>query len=768
MSIQNRLVYTLVWGLFLFWSIVGINRISDYIIGGIYSNTDGDWALWSAESILRFGRVLDLSPFNIFSGMGSMFLPNLPWLNPAALSLGLPFESHTVQVISYVVYGAELAISIIVLARAIGCSTLQAHLAAQVHLILLFPPFSAVFQPVEWYSAAPVYAHLTSILNIAFVLFMRCGEPASLLRNISLSVGLLLLITVGVLSAPFSFVFFIPPYASAALALGWWRSGANSEFFWKISTVVVTALLLLAAGTADYYAGTVAAVARTPSSHVDWATILSIDGWIRMLNMSNICNDPRTLLCRGNPLLLFQVLALLGAFICVVLKKDRIRHIAISFICYVAFVHIYAIPYQLKLIGPMGALSVHFLMWSSYTFSAVFAVIAVTAFVSSLLQSPSTGPIRTLIERIGPGLADMRAPVSRRSTAAAMHAIALLILPLAATYLWHRDRIPSQPKPEPLQVGPIVQYLVAQTSIDLGQSFRGYTALHLTDPTKEIIAMARGAHTVEPLVSVYGRSFLRSKFGNSFTEMDLWRFNIPTFDEYGQWISRQSQIFVRHFLLPPEMFNVFLHPNFLRVFALDVEILKVLGVRFLITDERMEDARLSLRLTQQGIGRRRLYLYEIAGANLVTYSPTQIVQATTLSQTVDAIRENRGDFDRIVVVTHPIQKSFVPVRDAKMSLIQDGVHVSAVSDGHSVLLLPIQYSNCLRVSHVNGGDDSADVRLHRANLLQTLVEFNKRLEIHIKFEFGLFGNGACRIRDGAELDLLSVPLATQMRPNDQG
>ena len=49
-----------------------------------------------------------------------MYFPNLPWLNPGALALGLPLDGQTTSIVSYGIYAAELAVSIIALARAVS------------------------------------------------------------------------------------------------------------------------------------------------------------------------------------------------------------------------------------------------------------------------------------------------------------------------------------------------------------------------------------------------------------------------------------------------------------------------------------------------------------------------------------------------------------------------------------------------------------------------------------------------------------------------
>src|SRR5215471_4474147 len=142
------LPYALSWTVLAVLMIVGMNRLPFSLYGPI----DGDWAKWNVEAILHFSKIFDLSPYSMLAGMGSMYFPNLPWLNPGALALALPLDEQTKNIVSYAVYAAELAISIILLARSIGFSWLMATAAAQLYLYLLFPPFTAVFRIYDWYS----------------------------------------------------------------------------------------------------------------------------------------------------------------------------------------------------------------------------------------------------------------------------------------------------------------------------------------------------------------------------------------------------------------------------------------------------------------------------------------------------------------------------------------------------------------------------------------------------------------------------------------
>src|SRR5262245_25871430 len=243
-TLGRALPYLLSWGVLAALMIVGMNRLPLTL----YTPMDGEWAKWNVEAILHFGKVFDLSPYSMLAGMGSMYFPNLPWLNPGALALALPLEDNAKNIVSYAVYAAELAISIILLARALGFSWLIATAAAQLHLYLLFPPFSDVFRIYDWYSLAPYYAHLISVLNAAAALLLACGRARDWRGNVALCVGILILFISGLLSAPFTFIFAIPAYAAILAVVILARRPPRAEWAWKAAALLACLIFFFATG----------------------------------------------------------------------------------------------------------------------------------------------------------------------------------------------------------------------------------------------------------------------------------------------------------------------------------------------------------------------------------------------------------------------------------------------------------------------------------------------------------------------------------------
>jgi len=789
----RALPYLLSWGVLAAAMIVGMHRMPL----ALYTPIDGEWAKWNVEAILHFGKVFDLSPYSMLAGMGSMYFPNLPWLNPGALALGLPFSDPTNNIISYAVYAAELAVSILVLARVIGFSWLMATAAAQLYLYLLFPPFSEVFRIYAWYSLAPYYAHLQAVLNGATAVLLLCGRQRDWRLNAALAAGFLVLFISGLLSAPFTFVFAAPAYVAISAALILARGPRASEWAWKIAALALCLMFFFGSGLLDYYLGTIATAGRTPTTAMAWDRLLSADAWLRLIRDHSLCRDPRLMLCIKDRGAWLQIAALCGAVLAIVTRRGDIRTAAWALIGYIGLVHVYAYAYQAGWLGPAAVLSSHFLMLSSWSFVCMFAIV------------PFFEPFRLMNETAAAGARDS----GRRQVAGflASLVVAALLVVIVVTMLRHpydiqryrpaqlliaagafgavilaaalvqayRDRRGGRPafglrdvgwrRAAALSAFPILalvhlsigvvnqvatardpslrNYLQAHASIEVGQPFRGYTTTIWVDKFGELSAGPNQAGLNDAGRYYYARDFFRARYGETFTETDLWRANIPTFEEYGEWTSVQAHAFALRLLAPA---GTKTHSNYLRAFTLDADILRALGVRFILTDAETLEPPATLRASVSAPRAPSVRLFELADANLGTYSPTRFVKATTGNQIADRIRENKDRLDQVAVVSDDVPPANAKARNVTMTVERDGVRLRAVSDGPAHILLPVQFSHCLRI--VN----AAPARLTRANLLQTLVSFDGALDARLEFHFGLFADNTCRLRDGLDNKALGL------------
>jgi hypothetical protein len=730
----------------------GLWRIPNHY-WGMYGNTDGMWAAWNATAIWRWSRWLDLSPFNPLSGMGSTFLPNLPWLNPAALALLLPARRGLTYLISYSLYFAEVAVSTIILFRVLGCSPVRSVLGALVYLFMLFPPSAGVVASLPWFSLAPVNAHLVAVANLSLTLVLLTG-PGDARRNLTHAAALLVLAISGFVSAPMTSLTYLPAYTGAALALLWGQRPDRAALAWKVGTLVAVGAVLWGAGVVAYVSATAEMSARStlPPPLQSRESSIALALWREAWQRFDACGRPMVLiLCAKFPVFWFHVVAVAGAAIQALWGPSSLRPLAVWLLGWYTAIHAYEFVAIAGLLGPLHVISTPYLVWSSYTFFALFIVHALSAPLDLALR-----------RRPNPAQPE---PTSRWRAAHVAAAVALLLsVPAVAAYLWTTQVAPYQPPREGRNVrflgraparepivGNITRYLIAEAQLRPGAPFRGYTVTFFGDPHGHLRSAVdyRGAGMSWDIY-VRSREYLDQHYRNRFQEMDLWEFGIPTLEEYGQWISRQAHTFFTSLLASP---RDVVHPLLLRVYVPDIDLLRALGVRFVISDMGVTGAGVTTVADERRPGAGPIFLHEIADPNLGTWSPTRPVVARTFDEALALLRRARALARHEVVVFSELPGPFVPVRAAELRFERGGFHVTAEGGGRALLLLPVQFSRCLRLEPAGAGPA---VRLLRANALQTLLLFEGRIDARARLEAGAWGLARCRGQDAEELHALGL------------
>jgi hypothetical protein len=144
----------------------------------------------------------------------------------------------------------------------------------------------------------------------------------------------------------------------------------------------------------------------------------------------------------------------------------------------------------------------------------------------------------------------------------------------------------------------------------------------------------------------------------------------------------------------------------------------------------------------------RWHVYEIPHPNLGDYSPTVVMTAETGAAAAAMMVHPDFDFTSQMVLSAGIDKSLVPARNMQLSLIRGGLHVSGRSDGTSLVVLPQQFSHCLRAL-------DGSVRLVRADLMMTGVIFSGEIDTDIISDYGLF-TPRCRWADISDIKKLKM------------
>jgi hypothetical protein len=148
------------------------------------------------------------------------------------------------------------------------------------------------------------------------------------------------------------------------------------------------------------------------------------------------------------------------------------------------------------------------------------------------------------------------------------------------------------------------------------------------------------------------------------------------------------------------------------------------------------------------------YLYELPNPNVGNYSPTDLITAGSGSEIMVILRQPDFDFTRQVVVSGPLTQRLVPARAMRLSAIRGGLHVSGKSVGTSLVILPQQFSHCLRAR-------DSRVRFVRANLMMAGLIFSGDIDTDILFDYGMF-SPACRHADLVDLTQLDLKIDLRM------
>jgi len=723
----------------------------------LYIGRDSDFSLWLARAYMDWAHPFAVTALNPFQGMGSMLMPINPYFNPGAWVFLTDLGLSTQFVLSMVVYFLEITVSCFALGRALGFSPAFSFASSIWLVILFFPPFNFVFGLQGVLATSPQWANTLALYNIILVLFVFVGDrtwsdrgfASAIAINGALVTCMLAAVLLCLLAAPF---YNAGTMTGVVLLCGivLLSSADRRQALWRMAAGLVLLVAFKALDIFQFYAAAKSFTARfamgganeMPLAQFHWPVEFS---W----------RSAHDWLCAAA--VLCSRLTFPGS-----LTGAYWLHAAILFGAVAVW---WRMPPPLSRIGGWFALvwAAFLLFWFCAAFgivtdvviSPIYVVVAMHpfwAFFSLFSLCLGVQFVGTRLMSFAPPVIVKRAvdtlpfvfpiaiTIGALITASDYGAFIARSAPLTTNYI-QRGAFDVR------KSGPIVDRLRREIAIRPGDTFRGSVAT-IWGAKGGSLRKALGLPETMPLAPGQFETFIAkvgSATGNDHDLFDLWWFNIPTVSEYAQGISRQYMFYVSNFLIdagdPNEMGVAF--PR-----RANVAVLAAMGVRFIIIDRVLSDARLSL-LVEEPIGDATLYLYEIAEPNLGTYSPTELEVDHGVDKLRAAVDNNPSILTSLAFVQSPIAGPFVPARSARMIFEKQGVRIVAASGGSSLLLVPLQFSHCLHAT-------DRRVRLSRANLIFTLIQFDGALDARIDWKLNFWRNSDCRAQDVADMRSLGL------------
>ena len=291
-----------------------------------------------------------------------------------------------------------------------------------------------------------------------------------------------------------------------------------------------------------------------------------------------------------------------------------------------------------------------------------------------------------------------------------------------------------------LRSTPITEVLRQQVSLRAGEPFRGLVATFDGVPS--------GGHGDWLKIHESTETLLLDT-GNDHRTVGLWKFDIPTLFQYHTFITPPYYLTVTDFLATADDHQL---RSVIVMTRIDPLMLALWGVRYVITDMQTTAGREVSSLPTRRSG--TLHLVELSNPNLGNYSPVAEVRARDFADAMHAMHQDNFDGSRTVVTMDgALDRPLVPARQVELVYTKHGFHLTATSDGHSVLVLPVQYSHCWTA------DGAGNPVLFRADAMQLGVSFSGKLDARLVFRLGPILAGQCRVDDLHDMERLRIDRA---------
>ena len=176
---------------------------------------------------------------------------------------------------------------------------------------------------------------------------------------------------------------------------------------------------------------------------------------------------------------------------------------------------------------------------------------------------------------------------------------------------------------------------------------------------------------------------------------------------------------------------------------LNLDFASLFGVRVVIADRLIDDLTLVREFViVDGNGdEKRLYHYRVENSNFNGIPTSLIAKADSFSEIIRGLDSQSG----VLETAFEIDESLMQVDDLvqptrfEITMTISKVHVRGETDGESVVLLPFEYSNCLRLE----SKDTNAATLLRLNGIQLAIRFTGPLDAQIRLVDRGFGLRSC-------------------------
>ena len=704
---------------------------------------DGTWyrSMFAYEALDR--PLFSQTGVDALSGNFDAWYPlSAEYLLPHALALLFGVTSPA-KPFMFVVFSVFLALAMYAVARAVQADRATALTAAFLMPILAAAGLAGqTAQLFTLFENNPYWFQTTGLGCLIVAAFWRLEGPFSA-RVVLLAVAPTLCVLLAVISeAPH--VLFMVPFVAIYSAGSLLAARGITDVALRMSAALLMIIVLAALGVFTYYYGIIEYSAfRFFPDEIEHP----LGGWMAFsaLSWSELAAA-------------VIVLGIAGAVWTAMAGSGRLRLFAITHLVASALYFPLAYWFAFRAVDYRGSWPIYF-ETGLWPFSLIFCAIAMAAMLRLALSVFSTlvdqAPLwwRRHVERVAKKicLPGTISPVDATKQAAGWlrpRSAPLVLLGVIAAVANHNLDMLRHSRPNDCTVNPwhfiratpITDVLQQQVALRAGEPFRGMVATFAGVPP--------GGHGDWIKIHDADEALILDT-GNDHRTIGLWNFDIPTLFQYHTFITPPYYLTVTDFLSSAADHQL---RSAIVMTRINPRMLALWGVRYIITDTETTTGRevASLHTRRSGT----LQLVELPNPNLGNYSPVEEVRANDFAAAMRAM--HKADFDgsrTVVTMDAALDQPLLPARQVELVYTQQGFHLTATSDGHSVLILPAQYSRCWTA------EGSGNPVPFRADAMQLGVSFSGKLDARLVFRLGPILAGQCRVDDLHDVERLRIDRA---------
>ena len=748
------------------------------ILGTNYYGVDGKMAQATILTAFEFGAPFSLNNISPIEGAGSQLLPMNVWVNPAYWPFALVDKEFATDLSAIIALGI-FAFACYLMARCFDVPVLPSLLGAQ-STIALFAPALLILHMPTVFCLTPGHAVVYAPYMIALGLLGRV-EPGRW-RNAALA-------TAGIAALLF-YSLYCDPLWTMVNGISWALAFAVVTFgalrwrtvLLRCGVVACCLALILVSGAAEYL--------YTLSQYTSRVQFpLVVDRVRRPELVSALTYSPN--------MKTFYLGCMLGWLIGLVASRGRSRVLVaagfISFLAWVAYSVVYLLILNKPWVPPIP-------IYVEQCLFPLYLASAVAGYWGALRVAADWG--HRFWRAAGARGALLSPQMIRRSAFSAVQRLRLAAIRRGVPRLAHftaplarrLGAVETCNLSPPAAAGPraswgaftkSLRFTAASLPFVLVAIIPGMAANFALNDAAPFRQMFYERWPNEPEVNSFFSDHIGQAVGEPFrgsvmfwywdhprilTMIALWARGIPTINEYSQLASPQALYFIHRIIKndTTDSLNSFWpdfdHGTYSKAYW---DVLRMFGVRYFMTYFQVPEtgdlgtAPIELPHRETGdLGTAPIeesavwQIYELYGPNVGNFSPTTVMTAGTADEITAALASPNFDVDRQAVIESAIGRLLTAARDMRMTRIRGGLHVSGKSDGTSLVILPQQFTNCLRARDER-------VRLVRANLMMTGVIFSGDLDTDILFDYGIF-SPRCRRADLADMRRLGMTIDLRM------